>query len=148
MHDKFDMAKKNTSTQSSSDSQNIRDHYAEFRKQLLHRRNEVLRQYMHERAQFDKQVLDSPGDAGDASVVDSSADYYLQLADNDRRELAELNDALMRMQRGTFGICETCEIEIDVARLEKLPQARRCIDCQSLSESRTRSANVNFAPKL
>lgn len=129
-------------------SQEIRNRYTEFRTLLLERRTEVLRRNHHEMAQLDSQVLTSPGDVGDMSVVDTGADYYLTLADNDRRELAEISAALGRMQRGIYGVCESCEGDILVERLEKLPQARLCIDCQSSQETKFRSARPLSNPKL
>lgn len=128
--------------------QSITEHYAHFRKLLLHRRNELLRHADLERSQVDKQILESPGDVGDLSVVDTSTDYYLTLADNDRRELNDIRDAIDRMRRGVYGICENCENEITPERLEKLPQARRCIDCQSMLETKFRASRPMSTPKL
>lgn len=124
------------------------DRYASFRRELLHRWNELVRHTGAERTGLEEQVLTSPGDVGDASVMDTSADYFLKLADNDRRELLEIHDAIARMHRGIYGMCESCELEIPVERLEKLPHARRCIDCQTLIESRSRVARMNAPSKL
>jgi len=44
--------------------------------------------------------------------------------------LAEVNDALDRLERGTYGICESCAKPIDPERLKVLPYARLCMDCQ------------------
>lgn len=41
----------------------------------------------------------------------------------------ELEDALERLEAGTYGICESCGRPIDIERLEALPQTRLCIDC-------------------
>ncbi|WP_328812689.1 TraR/DksA family transcriptional regulator [Rhodococcus sp. NBC_00297] len=48
-----------------------------------------------------------------------------------REELRELDDAEMRIERGTYGQCEVCGGAISDPRLEALPTARRCIDCTS-----------------
>lgn len=47
-------------------------------------------------------------------------------------------DALRRMRKGTYGICEDCGHPIAKERLEVLPQAARCVDCQR-REERARS---------
>lgn len=122
--------------------------YAEFRKLLLERRTELLNQNRVELGQLDKQTMESPGDVGDVSVVDANADYFLTLAEGDRRELTEIRDALTRMQHGVYGTCENCESEIPIERLRKLPQARRCVDCQSTMEVRYRTSHLNPTPKL
>jgi RNA polymerase-binding protein DksA len=44
--------------------------------------------------------------------------------------LEEIDDALVRLQAGTFGFCERCGAEISGARLEAMPHARLCVSCQ------------------
>jgi RNA polymerase-binding transcription factor DksA len=46
-------------------------------------------------------------------------------------ELEDLDRALQKVEEGTYGICESCQQEIAAARLEALPGARFCVDCQS-----------------
>ena len=48
--------------------------------------------------------------------------------------LGRLFAALERIQVGTYGICTDCGISIPPARLNAYPTAKRCVDCQSLSE--------------
>jgi len=54
------------------------------------------------------------------------------------RELEEdasaVEDALRRVRKGTYGICEDCGHPIATERLEVLPQAARCVDCQRRKE--------------
>ncbi|HEU5305804.1 MAG TPA: TraR/DksA family transcriptional regulator [Acidimicrobiia bacterium] len=52
--------------------------------------------------------------------------------------LAELNDALRRLDDGTYGICERCGKPIPMARLEALPQVRLCIECQEVEDAQLR----------
>lgn len=52
-------------------------------------------------------------------------------------ELAEIDEALERLERGTYGICIDCGEMIDPARLKALPTALRCLRCQTLFEART-----------
>lgn len=46
-----------------------------------------------------------------------------------RQQVAELEEALERLQAGNYGTCESCGQPIDIERLEALPQARLCINC-------------------
>jgi len=48
--------------------------------------------------------------------------------------LEEIERALARFDKGTYGICEACGARIDRARLEVLPQAMYCLDCQARYE--------------
>src|SRR5262249_46501884 len=81
-----------------------------------------------------EQLLTSPGDVADASVVDTSADYFLKLANQHQKEILEIREALDRIHRGVYGICENCEEPISIERLRRLPTARLCIDCQGAAE--------------
>jgi DnaK suppressor protein len=129
----------------------ITDHYPELRQRLLERRYEIWKQIDAERAELAAQQYRNAGivgDVGDTSVIDTNADYFLTLADNDRRELLEIQDALERLQRGVLGVCESCEGPIALERLRRLPHARRCIDCQSSLEARQATAKPLHAPKL
>lgn len=113
---------------------------SEFTQLLLQRQNEVLGREQEARSHLDEQVVTDPGDVGDVSVVDTSADYYLRLANHVQRELLEIRDALDRLHRGVYGICESCEEIISKDRLKRLPYARLCIDCQSNLEKKRRAS--------
>jgi DnaK suppressor protein len=122
----------------------IRAQYGEFARRLLERRNEIVGRADLNRRNLDEQVLDSPGDEADVSVIDTSADYFMKLSDAHRRELLEIRAALDRMARGVYGICESCGNPIALERLKNLPYARLDIDCQ---EDRERKSRFQ-APKL
>lgn len=49
--------------------------------------------------------------------------------------IVEVSDALVRIERGTFGTCESCGAPIDQERLEILPYARMCVECQQKKEN-------------
>jgi len=65
-----------------------------------------------------------------------AADLSTRLEINDRNLLtmAALKNALIRIARGTFGLCESCEEDIDPRRLEAHPSARLCMKCQAREE--------------
>lgn len=58
----------------------------------------------------------------------------------DERALKDVEDALDRLHRGTYGICEGCGQPIPADRLEAVPTARRCVDCQRHLESKQASS--------
>lgn len=72
-----------------------------------------------------------PGDIGDA-LFERGKDVALR--DNAHVMLEEVEAALKKMAAGTYGICEKCGRPIDEERLEVLPWATRCFDCQRLDE--------------
>lgn len=61
-------------------------------------------------------------------------DFNLGLIENVGRTLAEIDRALARLDRGTYGTCLLCQEPIPKARLEYLPWARFCVPCQTKIE--------------
>lgn len=55
-----------------------------------------------------------------------------------QRKLESIDHAIRSTQNGTYGICESCGSRIDPARLEILPQATHCLQCQRALERRNR----------
>ena len=53
------------------------------------------------------------------------------LAESEREEVMRIDEALSRIEAGTWGICESCGERIEEARLEAIPEAARCIECES-----------------
>jgi len=73
-------------------------------------------------------------------IADDATDVFeqtknLALRRNLERLLEQVEDALRRLDAGTYGICEECGEEISPARLEALPYATLCIKCQQRRES-------------
>jgi DnaK suppressor protein len=66
----------------------------------------------------------------DAAVDGEQYELDSQLATVESRELAAIDAALNRMRDGRYGTCESCEEPIPVARLQALPYATLCIECQ------------------
>ncbi|HXF73755.1 MAG TPA: TraR/DksA C4-type zinc finger protein [Actinomycetota bacterium] len=59
-----------------------------------------------------------------------------------RSAVREVEDALDRIGRGTFGRCEDCGERIDPARLRALPRARRCLSCQLREDERSETRRL------
>jgi DnaK suppressor protein len=129
-------------------SDDIRHHYPEFAKLLMKRRDELVPRQDQARANLNEQVIGAPGDDADVSVLDTSADYFLRLANNQQQELIEIRDAIDRMDRGVYGICQNCSESIAIERLRHLPYARFCIDCQSAQEKGKLTMVPRPYPKL
>lgn len=60
--------------------------------------------------------------------------------------LAQIDDALARLQAGTYGMCAECGSPIDPARLEALPYAVRCVPCEAAVEKRRAQTLEEAAP--
>jgi DnaK suppressor protein len=81
----------------------------------------------------DRLSVDNPADIGSESFAQ---EFSLELLQRDEATLAEIDEALERVQLGTFGLCEGCEEVIPKVRLNAVPHARFCVDCQRRNERR------------
>ena len=66
----------------------------------------------------------------DAAQTTSERAKILTLAEGLRQRLLEAAAAMERIERGTYGVCESCEKAIGPERLEAIPSVRLCIDCK------------------
>lgn len=74
------------------------------------------------------------GDVIDLALDSSHDEINSQLAEVESRELAQIEAALEQMRDGTYGSCQGCEKPIPLARLQALPYATLCIECQREAE--------------
>lgn len=79
----------------------------------------------------------SGGDVVDAALDAAQDEISSQLAEVESRELGSIEKALARITAGNYGKCEHCEKSIPMARLNALPYATMCIECQQASEDGT-----------
>ena len=105
-----------------------------FKNSLLDRRVQIdknLRGTALELESMSERELNDEGDyaaAAAETVVDSA------ILVQQRKELNEIELALDKIKKGTYGICEMCEEEIDTLRLEVKNFARFCITCREINE--------------
>ena len=115
-------------------------------RQRLEAERERLELEIYELTQGDRSVqpvdpyLDAGGlkteQADDAEIV-FEAQRNQGVADNAQILLRQVRAAMARLENGTYGICANCGKEINPKRLERLPYATLCIDCQSAQEARS-----------
>jgi len=67
----------------------------------------------------------------DAGTDNFDRDFALSLVSNEQEALYEIEEALKRLEHTTYGVCGNCEKNIMKARLEAVPFARLCVNCQS-----------------
>ena len=58
-----------------------------------------------------------------------------RLEGREKHELDEIEDAVLRLEAGSFGLCERCGRAIALARLRAMPATRYCLDCQQKAET-------------
>jgi DnaK suppressor protein len=70
------------------------------------------------------------GDLADQASGNNEVHIQLKLKATDAKILQAIDEALLRMDKGTYGICRDCGDMIKVPRLEAIPWTRVCIDCK------------------
>ncbi len=109
-----------------------------LKKLLLAKRKEILKEIKEDISKYikgeSKQLVDTALDDGDWSIVDLSEDINLKHMNTHREDLQKVDEALRKLEEGTYGICEDCGEEISEQRLKILPYAIYCIDCKEKRE--------------
>ena len=85
-----------------------------------------------------EQVIDVAADAGDASVADETASEYFTEAELDATVLQQIQDALRRIEDGTYGQCVVDGGAIESKRLDAVPWTPYCLKHQKLLEAASR----------
>jgi len=81
-------------------------------------------------------------DPGDRAVTETNRNFELRLRDRDRRLIGKIEDALRRIDTGTFGVCDECGESISEARLRARPVTTLCIDCKEEAERSETSVHL------
>jgi len=104
-------------------------------RQVLLKRRDALRKALAGDLSVLKELrAQASGDLVDAALDSVQDEISSQLAEVESRELARIEYALERMQTGHYGACEGCGANIPMARLNALPYATYCINCQREAE--------------
>jgi DnaK suppressor protein len=74
-------------------------------------------------------------DAVDQASQDTDRGIAVQIQNRERMILAQIDEALRRIEAGVFGSCESCGEDISEARLRAQPSTTLCIDCKAEIES-------------
>ncbi|MCA9186486.1 MAG: TraR/DksA family transcriptional regulator [Pirellulaceae bacterium] len=100
-------------------------------KEVLVKRRDALRKALAGDLSMLKELREqASGDVVDFALDSAHDEISSQLAEVESRELVSIETALERMREGTYGICEGCDGSIPLARLQALPYATCCIECQ------------------
>jgi len=79
-------------------------------------------------------------DMGDQATAETDRNFILRLRDRERMLLKKIEETILRIDNKDYGICEECENEIGIKRLEARPVTALCIDCKTREEEDERIA--------
>ncbi len=141
---KADTSRKSKMVTKSSASKKLPEKISEeerriaLRRSLIVKREQIVKEAKSEISKYIKgetrQLVDTALDDGDWSVIDLSEEISLRQLNAHKDTLQKIDEALLKLDEGTYGICEDCGETISEKRLKILPFAIYCIDCQERRE--------------
>jgi len=105
-----------------------------LRERLVARRQQLL-EALQSRLAVTQALSDTvPGDVSDEAARALDQDTAYSLAQMGANEISQIDEALRRMDAGSYGRCVYCERDIPLRRLMVMPFATHCVKCQELHE--------------
>jgi DnaK suppressor protein len=107
---------------------------AKFKKDLEDKRTELLARVRAARENETAEASENAADLGDRALSTVTRDLSYRLSTGERDILKRIDAALDRIDAKTYGECQHCSKQVQPGRLNAVPWARYCIDCQELND--------------
>ncbi|MEO6323846.1 MAG: TraR/DksA family transcriptional regulator [Thermoanaerobaculia bacterium] len=104
------------------------------RKVLLEKREELLQDLIKNREVSEETIDESAQDMADRATSAYTKEFAYSLSESDRKTLVLIEAALLRIDNGTYGVCVHCGEVVQEKRIDAVPWARHCLDCQELQD--------------
>ncbi len=105
----------------------------EYRILLQHQLEELLHEAGKTATDMADEKINFP-DPTDRASLESDRNFELRIRDRERKLIGKIREAIERIDDGSYGLCESCEEEIGLARLKARPVTTMCIDCKTEQE--------------
>jgi DnaK suppressor protein len=112
---------------------------ADLREHLLQMKNKLVAEIDSELRAEREGNKDEGMDTYDLASEERDREINFILSDRERVKIKQIDDALGRLEEGSYGVCESCGLEIAGERLEAMPFTRLCRDCQQDQEREAKS---------
>jgi RNA polymerase-binding transcription factor len=107
-----------------------------YRKLLEQKKAELSNELAKARSAEEESNEESTQDIADKAVSSYTREFLYSLTDGERTVLLQIDEALGRIEDGTYGYCLNCGVQMSDRRLTAVPWTPYCVDCQELSEKR------------
>lgn len=111
-----------------------------FRKLLEDRKQEILNEADRAVGEMHNGANGAYADPSDRATMESDRNFLLRLRDRERKLLSKVEEAIARIDDGSYGRCEECGGDIGIERLKARPVTTFCISCKSAQEARERQS--------
>ena len=108
--------------------------FEKYRGRLLVRQEELIRDISRNREVTDETVDEQAQDMVDRATSAYTREFAFSLSESDRKALLLIEQALLRIDQGTYGVCVHCQGVVQDKRLEAVPWARHCLECQEMQD--------------
>src|SRR3970040_2636493 len=105
------------------------------RDRLVQKKQEILEAYNKNKTYGQQADEDGPQDIADKAASSYTKEFLFSLSNSERDMLHLVDDALLRIRDRRYGVCASCEDEMNLKRLEAVPWARLCLACPEKQES-------------
>ena len=113
-----------------------------FRKILMEQLREHDNNVREDQADALEIADDGVKDSVDMSMLDVNQEIALRMGERESQMVADIDQALLRIEEGTYGVCVKCGKPIDERRLEAMPTARYDAACQTAIEASQGRDNI------
>jgi len=104
-----------------------------FRNKLLQKQNSLM-ETVHKTEGYGREEDRNIQDIADMAVESYTKEFLFGKSAGDRLIIQQISEALLRIEDGSYGLCIHCDNPIKRKRLEAVPWASYCIECQDLKE--------------
>jgi len=106
-----------------------------YRKKLVEKRKDIMDEFRKNvNYRMESAADDGTQDIADKATMAYNKEFLFSLTDSERDMLQLIDEALIKIDSKEFGSCSSCQNDIKVTRLDAVPWARYCINCQELQE--------------
>lgn len=110
-----------------------------FKEILLQEKERILENARIAASGIKDQKIDDLRDEMDFATSEFTQGLDLRLMERERKLFLKIEKSLKKIENGTYGICEECEDDIEIKRLEARPVTELCIRCKEAQERKEKS---------
>lgn len=105
-----------------------------YRKLLQEKKTSLLAELAKTRHAEEETTEESTQDIADKAVSSYTREFLYSLNDAERSTVQQIDQALGRIEDGTYGLCLNCGTPVNEKRLSAIHWSRHCVECQELAE--------------
>ncbi len=105
-----------------------------YRRLLVEKKSRLMSELAKTKNAEEETTEESTQDIADKAVSSYTREFLYSLNDTERNTIQQIDQALARIEDGTYGVCLNCATAMSEKRLTAIPWSRHCVDCQELAE--------------